>query len=91
MLKRLHRPAEVIGYPRPPGGIKHDGMKLRDASELLDTVETDASRVYGQSYETADGTTVIPVVRARGGALGVFVVKDGKRPGFPRSTAPALR
>jgi multidrug efflux pump subunit AcrA (membrane-fusion protein) len=34
--------------------------------------------VYGQPHETADGTTVIPVARARGGALGVFVVKDGK-------------
>jgi hypothetical protein len=52
-------------------------MNLRDASELLDTVESDPARVYGQSYETADGTTVVPVARARGGALGVFVVKDG--------------
>ena len=53
-------------------------MNLRDAGELLDTLETDASRVYGQSYETADGTTVIPVAKMGGGALGVFVVKDGK-------------
>lgn len=53
-------------------------MKLRDVSELRDTVETDASHVYGQPYETADGATVIPVVRVRGGALGVFVVKDGR-------------
>jgi hypothetical protein len=53
-------------------------MNLRDASELLDTLETDASRVYGQPYETADGTTVISVAKVRGGALGVFVIKDGK-------------
>ena len=53
-------------------------MNLRDAGELLNTLETDASRVYGQSYETADGTTVIPVAKVGGGALGVFVVKDGK-------------
>jgi hypothetical protein len=54
-------------------------MNLRDAGELLDTREThpDAARVYGQPYETADGTTVIPVAKLRGGALGVFVVKDG--------------
>lgn len=53
-------------------------MNLRDVSEPRDTAETDASRVYGQPYKTADGTTVISVARARGGALGVFVVKDGK-------------
>ncbi len=53
-------------------------MNLRDASELLEPLEADAARVYGQPYETADGTTVIPVAKVRGGALGVFVVKDGK-------------
>jgi hypothetical protein len=53
-------------------------MNLRDVSELRDTGESDASRVYGQPYETADGTTIIPVARTRGGAIGVFVVKDGK-------------
>lgn len=52
-------------------------MNLRDVSEPRDTVQADPSRVYGQPRETADGTTVIPVSRARGGALGVFVVKDG--------------
>ena len=49
-------------------------MNLRDASQL---VAADTSRAYGQPYETADGTTVIPVTKTRGGALGVFVVKDG--------------
>lgn len=53
-------------------------MNLRDVSELRDTVRTDASRSYGQPCETADGTTVIPVSRAHGGALGVFVIKDGE-------------
>jgi hypothetical protein len=65
-------------------------MNLRDASELLDTVETDASRVYGQPYETADGTTVVPVARARGGALGVFVVKDGKATWVPAVDGTAI-
>lgn len=66
-------------------------MDLR--TELLDGLDFDpnASRVYGQPYETADGTTVIPVAlvrgRARRGAdpnvrvmtrpVGVFVIKDG--------------
>jgi hypothetical protein len=60
-------------------------MNLRDAGELLDSLEPhpDAKRVFGQPYETADGTTVIPVARARGGALGVFVVKDGKATWLP--------
>ena len=55
--------------------------------------DPDASRVFGQPFETADGATVIPVARLRGGPargaddsrirlgakpLGVFVVKDGK-------------
>ncbi len=52
-------------------------MNLRDVSETRETVETDTSRVYGQPYETADGTTVIQVSKIRGGALGVFVIKDG--------------
>ena len=52
-------------------------MNLGDAGQLLDTLETDATRVYGQPYQTPDGTTIIPVSRTRGGALGVFVVKDG--------------
>ena len=52
-------------------------MNLGDAGALLDTLETNASRAYGQPFQTPDGTTVIPVVTRRGGALGVFVVKDG--------------
>ena len=53
-------------------------MNLRDASELLDTVATDTSHAYGKPCETPDGTTFIPVTKRRGGALGVFVVKDGE-------------
>jgi hypothetical protein len=53
-------------------------MNLRDVSALRGAVDHDASRVYGQPYETADGTTVITVSRAGGGALGVFAVKDGE-------------
>jgi hypothetical protein len=38
--------------------------------------------VYGQPYETPDGTTVITVSRwsgrGRPGPMGVFVIKDGK-------------
>jgi hypothetical protein len=69
-------------------------MNLREAREAIDTLvpDGDASRVYGQPYETADGATVIPVAKVRGrikpGAddtrirlsakpVGVFVVKDG--------------
>lgn len=43
-----------------------------------------AQRVFGEAYERADGATVIPVARVRGGKraravpMGVFVVRDGK-------------
>ena len=40
-------------------------MNLRGAEELPDTLEADPSRVYGQPYETADGTTVISVAKVR--------------------------
>jgi hypothetical protein len=70
-------------------------MNLREAREAIDTLspDPDASRVFGQPHETADGTTIIPVAKLHGrsapgaddtrnrlGAkpLGVFVVKDGK-------------
>ena len=43
-------------------------MNLREAREAIDTLapDPDASRVFGQPYETADGATVIPVARLRG-------------------------
>ena len=58
-------------------------MNLREAREAIDTLapDADASRVYGEPYETADGTTVIPVAKVRGPRakpVGVFVIKDGK-------------
>ena len=65
-------------------------MNLREARDNL-AADPDASRVYGEPYETADGTTVVPVtkLRSRSGVddprnrlgakpLGIFVVKDGK-------------
>jgi len=65
-------------------------MNLRDVSELRDTAQGDASRAYGQPRETADGTTVIPVSRVRGGALGVFVVKDGDAKWVPAADATPI-
>jgi hypothetical protein len=69
-------------------------VNLREARQLIDGLETDAdaSRVFGQPYETSDGVTVIAVAKVRGrskpGAddtrfrlsakpVGVFVVKAG--------------
>jgi hypothetical protein len=58
-------------------------MNLREVRETIGTVvpDADASRVYGDPYETADGATVIRVAKVRGDrakAVGVFVIKDGK-------------
>lgn len=58
-------------------------MNLREARETIDTLapDADASRVFGEPYETADGATVIPVAKRRGDRarpVGVFVVNDGK-------------
>jgi hypothetical protein len=41
-------------------------------------VDPDASRLFGQAYETADGSMVIPVSKPGLKPLGIFVVKDGK-------------
>lgn len=51
--------------------------------ESLDHLPTNGtrSRVYGEPYRTADGTTVIPVTKVRGSTatpLGVFVVHGEK-------------
>jgi hypothetical protein len=64
-------------------------MNLREAREVLDTLETppDPSRVYGQPYETADGTMVIPVV---GKPHGVFAVKDGRATWMPAVDATRI-
>jgi hypothetical protein len=46
-------------------------MRLKEAIDTLST--GDASRVYGQPYETVDGVTIIPVARVRGR------IRPGKR------------
>ena len=63
-------------------------MNLREARQVIGSLDTDpdAARVFGEVYETADGTAVIPVTNVRGDSrftlrakpAGVFVVKDGK-------------
>lgn len=50
-------------------------MKL---SDVLDQ-QPAAGRAYGEPYETADGTTVIPVAKP----LGVFVVGGGEATWVP--------
>lgn len=59
-------------------------MRMPDTFEEL---SADASRVFGEPYQTPDGATIIPVsvVRSRPAdsrvtarPAGVFVVKDGK-------------
>jgi hypothetical protein len=62
-------------------------MNLREARQIIDgsDADSDASRVFGQPYETPDGATVIPVTKVRRGArpAGVFVIKDGKARWMP--------
>lgn len=56
-------------------------MNLREARQAVSALETDpdAARAFGEAYELADGTTVIPVTKGREPVkpAGVFVVKDG--------------
>jgi hypothetical protein len=81
-------------------------MNLREARQITDWLETDpdASRVYGQPYETADGATVIPVAKVRAASkprgdsryaliakpLGIFVVKEGKASFVPAADATKI-
>jgi hypothetical protein len=75
-------------------------MNLREARQVIGSLQADpdAARVFGEVYQTADGTTVIQVTTVRGaskpGALdgrsarstvaaGVFVVKDGQASWVP--------
>ena len=63
-------------------------MNLREARQVIGALETDpdAARVFGKTYETADGSTVIPVTTVRRGSprpAGVFVVKDGRAAWVP--------
>ncbi len=51
-------------------------MEIPDSLQQLPTNGT-RSRVYGEPYRTADGATVIPVSKVRGGSstpVGIFVI-----------------
>ena len=55
-------------------------MKFPDSLDQL-PVNGSRSRVFGEPYRTADGATVIPVIKDRGGVvtpLGVFVIHGGE-------------
>jgi hypothetical protein len=80
-----------------------DNMNLREARDVIDTLaaDPDASRVFGEPYQTPDGTTIVPVAkrhrcgddaRNRLGAkpLGIFVVKDGKASFVPAADATRI-
>jgi hypothetical protein len=62
-------------------------MNLREARQVIDSLDAapDASRIFGQPYETPDGATVITVTKMRRGAkpAGVFVIKDGNASWMP--------
>jgi hypothetical protein len=77
-----------------------EGMNLREARQVLGSLDSDsdAARVFGEVYETADGAMVIPVTSVRGAfrpgvsdgrsalharPAGVFVIKDGKAAWVP--------
>ena len=72
-------------------------MKLRDALDSI-VPDSSAAQVYGQSYQTADGATVLPVAKVRGRTrpgsedailrltarpVGVFVIKNGEATWVP--------
>lgn len=79
-------------------------MNLREARDVIDTLaaDPDASRVFGEPYETPDGTTIVPVAKLRGRCgddsrnrlsakpLGIFVVKDGKGSFVPAADATKI-
>ena len=70
----------------PPGGSYGDKMNLREARQVIGSLETDpdAARVFGEVYTTADGTSVIPVTNVRGAS------KPGANVGrFALSAKPA--
>lgn len=49
-------------------------MNLREARQVIDSLDPDALAQFGQQYQTPDGATVIPLAKPPG----VFVIKDGK-------------
>jgi hypothetical protein len=63
-------------------------MNIRRAREVVGSLESnpDAARVFGEAYQIADGTTVIPVTKSGGDSprpAGVYVIKDGKASWVP--------
>jgi hypothetical protein len=81
-------------------------VNLREARQVIGSLETDPdAAVFGEAYETADGTTVIPVTKLRGASkpgghdgrfalsakpLGVFVIKDAKASFVPAADATKI-
>jgi hypothetical protein len=61
-------------------------MNLREARQPIGSLEAnaDAARTFGEAYQTADGSTVIPVTRgADSRPAGIYVIKDGKASWVP--------
>jgi|SRR4051812_6734393 hypothetical protein len=63
-------------------------MNRRQARQIVGSLESDpdAARVFGEAYQTADGTTIIPVTAVHGAsprAAGVFIAKDGNASWVP--------
>ncbi|OBF33560.1 hypothetical protein A5724_18455 [Mycobacterium sp. ACS1612] len=61
-------------------------MNLRQPREPIGSVEAtaDAARAFGEAYQTADGSTVIPVTRgADSRPAGIYVIKDGNATWVP--------
>jgi len=70
-------------------------MNLRETRQVIGALETDpdAARVFGEAYQSADGATVIPVTKVRGGSprpAGVFMFKDGKASWVPAVDAERI-
>ncbi|MBX5487424.1 hypothetical protein MHAS_01871 [Mycolicibacterium hassiacum DSM 44199] len=64
-------------------------MNLPDTpQDLRDRVPSGG--VFGTPYQTADGTTVIPVTRAGGGPLGIFTVRAGSAKWVPAVDATRI-
>lgn len=59
----------------------------------LDQLPAIGKRVYGEPYQTADGATVIPVVRVRGDTaipIGVFVIRGDHNRWLPAVDAERI-
>ncbi|WP_101946858.1 hypothetical protein [Mycobacterium sp. 3519A] len=59
-------------------------MNLREAREPVAALDAAATGVFGEAYQTPDGSTVIPVTRgADARPAGIYVIKDGKASWVP--------